>query len=83
MKLAESYGARGVRITNAEEIEAAFCYAKRNQKTPTVLEFIIGRESNVMPIVPPGNDLCDMILEEGKSPKENLELCNHRRYDKI
>lgn len=62
VKLAKSYGARGVRITNVEEIEAAFWYAKRNRKTPTVLEFIIDRESNVMPIVPPGNALSDMIL---------------------
>lgn len=62
VKLAKSYGARGIRITNAGEIEAAFCYAKWNRKTPTVLEFIIDRESNVMPIVPPGNALSDMIL---------------------
>ncbi len=39
--------------------------AKNNQKTPTVIEFIIDREENVMPIVPPGNALHEMILESG------------------
>lgn len=83
VKLAESYGARGVRVTGAEEIEAAFRFAKKNQKMPTVLEFIIDREINVMPIVPPGNEICDMILEDGKLPKGNLELCNYSQCDKI
>ncbi len=67
--LAESYGANGVRVTKAEEIETALISAKQNTKTPTVIEFIIGREVNVMPIVPPGNPLYDMILESGESTK--------------
>lgn len=36
--------------------------AKQNHKAPTVIEFIIDREANVIPIVPPGNPLNDMIL---------------------
>lgn len=32
-------------------------------KAPVVIEFIIDRECNVMPIVPPGNSLENMILE--------------------
>ena len=65
--LAESYGAKGIRVTKAEDIKTALISAKQNTKTPTVIEFIIDREINVMPIVPPGNSLNDMILdrEEG------------------
>ena len=63
IRLAESYGAKAVRVTKEEEIEAAFAFAKENQKAPTVIEFIIDREANVMPIVPPGNALKDMIME--------------------
>lgn len=37
--------------------------AKKNRKVPTVIEFIIDREENVLPIVPPGNALNKMILE--------------------
>lgn len=67
VRLAESYGAKGIRVTKPEEIENAFEAAKRNTKTPTLIEFIIGREMNVLPIVPPGNALSDMILESKKA----------------
>lgn len=62
VRLAESYGAKGIRVTKPEDIETAFETAKQNTKTPTVIEFIIDREINVMPIVPPGNALNDMII---------------------
>ena len=63
IKLAESYGAKGIRISEKENIKKALLDAKNNKKAPTVLEFIIDREINVMPIVPPGNSLNDMIVE--------------------
>ncbi len=63
--LAESYGAKGIRVTKAEDIKTSLLRAKQITKTPTVIEFIIDREVNVMPIVPPGNSLNDMILERG------------------
>ena len=66
IRLAESYGAKGIRVTKAEDIKAAFESARKNTKAPTVIEFIIDREANVMPIVPPGNPLTDMILDSGK-----------------
>lgn len=62
VRLAESYGAKGIRVTKAEDIKAAFESARKNTKVPMVIEFIIGREANVMPIVPPGNSLDDIIL---------------------
>ena len=42
---------------------AAFDAAKAETTRPTLIEFIIDREMNVMPMVPPGNNLSDMILE--------------------
>ena len=63
VKLAESYGAKGIRVTKAEEIEDAFLEAMQNTKVPTIIEFIIEREVNVMPIVAPGNPLSSMVLE--------------------
>lgn len=63
VKLAESYGAKGIRVTNAGDIEDALLAAKNTEKVPTVIEFIIDREINVMPIVPPGRPLNGMILE--------------------
>lgn len=66
IRLADSYGAKGIRVSRPEDIKAAFEIAKQNTKVPTVIEFIIDREMNVMPIVPPGNALSDMILERGE-----------------
>lgn len=63
IKLAESYGAKGIRVKKEEDIRAALREAKNSKKLPTVIEFIIEREANVLPIVPPGNPLKDMILE--------------------
>lgn len=63
VKLAESYGASGIRVTRAEEVEAAFRAAKKNQSSPTVIEFMIEPEENVLPIVPPGKPLTEMIME--------------------
>ena len=61
VRLAQSYGAKGLRVTEAGGVKAALESAKRSTKVPTVIEFIIDRECNVMPIVPPGNSLDDMI----------------------
>lgn len=65
IKLAESYGANGIRVTSETEIAAAFTAAKGAPKVPTVIEFLIEWEGNVLPIVPPGNALDHMILESG------------------
>lgn len=65
VRLAESYGAKGVRVTNADDIEPALYAAQREKSVPTVLEFLIGPEENVLPIVPPGNALDTMIFENG------------------
>lgn len=63
VKLAESYEAKGIRVERAEDIENAFIEARENKSGPTVIEFIIDREANVLPIVPGGKALTDMIME--------------------
>lgn len=63
VKLAESYGALGVRVSSREEVEAAFMRATQNELAPTLIEFIIEPEENVLPIVPPGSQLSEMIME--------------------
>ena len=63
VQLAESYGSKGIRVTKSDEVKPALLAAKQNTKAPTIIEFIIDREINVMPIVPPGNSLKDMIME--------------------
>ena len=63
IKLAESYGAKGIRVTETEKIAAAFEEAKKNTKRPTIIEFIIDPEEMVYPMIKPGGTLADMIMD--------------------
>ena len=65
VKLAESYGAKGIRVTKPEEMRPAFEQAKKNRelKVPTLIEFIIDPEEQVYPMIKPGGTLEEMILD--------------------
>lgn len=63
VKLAESYGAKGIHISKKEEIEPAFLEAMKSKKTPYILEFEIDPEDLVYPMIRPGGTLEDMILD--------------------
>ena len=71
VSLAKSYGAEGIRVTKPEEVEGALKWAKEKKKVPVLIEFIIEREENVLPIVPPGNALGGMIFEEERGEEED------------
>lgn len=62
VKLAESYGACGIRVTKEEEIAPAFEKAKE-QKVPVLIEFMIAAEEIVLPVVKGGNPMTEMILK--------------------
>lgn len=63
VKLAESYGAKGLRVFKPEDVAAAFEEAKQNTKTPTLIEFIIDPEDLVYPMVKPGGALEELIMD--------------------
>jgi len=63
VKLAESYEAKGIRVTKEDEIDGAFAEARKNMKCPTVIEFIIDKEDSVLPMVRGGEALSNMILD--------------------
>ena len=63
IRLAESYGAKGIRVTEKDQIAAAFEVAKKNTKNPTLIEFIIDPEEMVYPMVKPGGTLADLIMD--------------------
>ena len=63
IRLAESYGAKGIRVTEKDQIAAAFEEAKKNTKTPTIIEFIIDPEEMVYPMIKPGGTLADLIMD--------------------
>ena len=66
VKLAEAYGAKAMRITKVEDIEKGFQLADTFKNGPTLLEFIIPTELNVLPMVPAGKSLSDMLLKDKK-----------------
>ena len=66
VKLAEAYGAQGIRVTKVEELEAAFTKAEAFKKGPTLIECIVPTELNVLPMVPAGKSLSDMLLKDKK-----------------
>jgi len=63
IKLAESYGAYGIRVHHPNDINAAFLKAMNNKDAPTVIEFIIDSEELVLPMVRGGQSLENMILD--------------------
>jgi len=62
VKLAEAYGAEGVRVDTIEAFEAAVRRAIKSDVS-TVIDVPIDPEENVYPIVPPGAGLKDALLE--------------------
>ena len=63
VKLAESYGAKGIRVFKPEEIKEAFEEARKNTKTPTLIEFIMDPEDLVYPMIKPGGTLEEMLMD--------------------
>ncbi|MGA1874076.1 MAG: biosynthetic-type acetolactate synthase large subunit [bacterium] len=61
VKLAEAYGAVGLRATRPSEISSVIAEAV-SVKKPVVIDFRVAREENVFPMVPAGAGLAEMIL---------------------
>lgn len=63
VKWAESYGVHAIRVTKEEEILPAIEFAKNNADASTVIEFMIATEDIVLPMVPGGKPMNEMILK--------------------
>ncbi len=61
VKLAEAYGAEGVRVQSSAELKAAVTKAIRSTVT-TVIDVPISPEENVLPMLPPGAGIKEMIV---------------------
>ena len=62
VKLAEGFGLKGYRCRNLPEFQAAFADAMK-QKGPTWIECIIDKDEKVLPMIPSGGDINDIIME--------------------
>jgi len=61
VKLAEAYGAVGLRATTPEEVESVLKEGLSLPKT-VVMEFVVAREEKVYPMVPAGAPITEMLL---------------------
>ena len=62
VKLAEGFGAKGYRAANPAEFAAALADAMQ-QKGPTWIDCRIGKDERVLPMIPGGGDVEDIIME--------------------
>lgn len=61
VKLAEAFGAIGIRVNKEEELDDALNRALQATDRPVVLDILIEREADVYPMVPPGGSLSNML----------------------
>ncbi len=64
VKLAEAYGAVGIRVDKKEDVIPAIEKALSITDTPILLDFHIDREENVYPMVPAGKSVKEIIMRE-------------------
>lgn len=69
VKLAEAFGAVGLRATKPSEVREVLLKAMEINDRPVLIDFVVDREENVLPMVPAGKSYREMIL----SPKQKSE----------
>ena len=62
VKLAEGFGAKGYRASTPAEFAAVFADAMK-QKGPSWIDCRIGKDERVLPMIPGGGDIEDIIME--------------------
>lgn len=61
IKLAEAYGATGLQASKVEDVEATIIQALETPG-PVLMNFKVSREENVLPMVPAGKAIHEMVL---------------------
>ena len=61
VKLAEAYGAHGIRVDRPDQVRGAILEALAI-KGPVFVDFVVDPEEDVYPMVPAGTAICNMLL---------------------
>ncbi len=61
VKVAEAYGAIGIRVTKKESVLPALEKAMKVKDKPVIIDFVVEQEANVFPMVPGGAALDEII----------------------
>jgi acetolactate synthase I/II/III large subunit len=64
VKLAEAYGAVGMRATHPDEVMPVLKAAMNITDRPVVMDFVVKAEENVYPMIPAGMSYYDMVEED-------------------
>lgn len=74
VKLAESYGHVGMKITNPADVEGALKEAFAKKDKFVFMDFITDQDENVFPMIAAGKGLADMVLKkDNKHREEDIE----------
>jgi acetolactate synthase-1/2/3 large subunit len=74
VKVAEAYGAVGLRATKPSEVMPVLKEALKIKKQPVFMDFVVDWKSKVYPMVPAGAAIDEMIFdEEKKKPEKKLK----------
>lgn len=63
VKLAEAYGAVGMRVTRPEDVRRALQEAMQVEDRPVLIDFVVDRKENVFPMIPPEGTISKMLEE--------------------
>ncbi len=66
VKLAEAMGAIGFRAEKPKDVREILEESLKIEDKPVIMDFVVDREENVLPMVPPGKSYREMILEDGR-----------------
>ena len=61
VKVAEAYGILGIQVDSVEQVQNALAAAIKHPG-PVLVDFTISPDEAVLPFVPPGNEITDMIV---------------------
>ena len=61
VKLAEAFGGKGYRATTLDELKAALSDAYKSGK-PCIIEAVIDRDEKVLPMIPAGQSIDEIIM---------------------
>jgi len=68
VKLAEALGCHGIRVEREEDVEAAIREAQAINDKPVVIDFIVGADAQVWPMVAAGTSNDEIMAARGIRP---------------
>ena len=73
VKMADAYGALGIRLTKAEDVDAAIKLALETNDRPVVIDFIVSADAMVWPMVPQGTSNSQIQYAKEHAPEWDEE----------